>query len=123
MGDLLVQNLAHGPPSDLVTRRRSPFFLLERIIEVSSTENDIVLDAFCGSGTALVAAQNLKRQWIRIDVSPTACRVVAKRLRDVCGLPEDTKLWKSRGFGAQPSPVPPGALAFGCFRRRWLANR
>jgi site-specific DNA-methyltransferase (adenine-specific) len=36
--------------------------LLERILEISSNENDIVLDGFCGCGTALVAAQNLKRQ-------------------------------------------------------------
>ena len=51
--------------------------------------NDIVLDAFCGCGTALVAAENLGRQWIGIDISPTACRVMAKRLRDVCKLRED----------------------------------
>jgi DNA modification methylase len=63
---------------------QKPLKLLERIIEVSSSENDIVLDAFCGCGTALVAAQNLKRQWIGIDISPTACRAMAKRLRDVC---------------------------------------
>jgi hypothetical protein len=57
------------------------------------------LDAFCGCGTALVAAQKLKRQWIGIDVSPTACRVMAKRLRDVCGMREDEDLWKiGRGF-------------------------
>jgi hypothetical protein len=36
----------------------------------------------------MVAAQNLKRQWIGIDISPTACRVMAKRRRDVCALPE-----------------------------------
>jgi DNA modification methylase len=84
---------------------QKPLSLLERIIKVSSNENDIVLDAFCGCGTALVAAQNLKRQWIGIDVSPTACRVMAKRLRDVCGLPEDEKLWKvGRGFVVRDLP-------------------
>jgi site-specific DNA-methyltransferase (adenine-specific) len=62
---------------------QKPLALLERIIELSSNENDIVLDAFCGCGTALVAAQNLHRQWIGIDVSPTACTVMAKRLRTV----------------------------------------
>ena len=66
---------------------------------MSSKENDIVLDAFCGCGTALVAAQNLKRQWIGIDISPTACRVMAKRLRDHTTLEEDKALWKTgRGF-------------------------
>ena len=67
---------------------QKPLALLDRIITASSNEHDIVLDAFCGCGTALVAAQNLNRQWIGIDVSPTACRVMAKRLRDVCGLKE-----------------------------------
>jgi DNA modification methylase len=84
---------------------QKPLALMERIIRASSNENDIVLDAFCGCGTALVAAQTLKRQWIGIDVSPTACRVVAKRLRDVCGLPEDEKLWKvGRGFVVRDLP-------------------
>ena len=45
---------------------QKPLALLERIIKASSNENDIVLDAFCGCGTALVAAENLKRQWIEI---------------------------------------------------------
>jgi hypothetical protein len=63
------------------------------------------LDAFCGCGTALVAAQNLHRQWIGIDVSPTACRVMAKRLRTVCKLPESEKLWEiGRGFVVRDLP-------------------
>jgi len=84
---------------------QKPLQLLDRIIETSSNENDVVLDAFCGCGTALVAAQNLKRQWIGIDISPTACRVMAKRLKDVCRLPEDEKLWKiGRGFVVRDLP-------------------
>jgi len=64
-----------------------------------------VLDAFCGCGTALVAAQNLGRQWIGIDQSPTACRVMAKRLRDICKLHEDEKLWRvGRGFVTRDLP-------------------
>ena len=84
---------------------QKPLPLLERIIKASSNENDIVLDAFCGCGTALVAAQNLNRQWIGIDVSPTACRVMAKRLRDVCGLREDENYWRrGRGFVVRDLP-------------------
>ena len=84
---------------------QKPLALLERIINASSNENDIVLDAFCGCGTALVAAQHLKRQWIGIDVSPTACRVMAKRMRDVCCLPESEPLWKTgRGFVVRDLP-------------------
>ncbi len=84
---------------------QKPLALLDRIISASSNENDIVLDAFCGCGTALVAAQKLKRQWIGIDISPTACRVMAKRLRDVCGLKESEPLWKiGRGFVVRDLP-------------------
>jgi hypothetical protein len=76
---------------------QKPLALLERILNLSSNPNDIVLDAFCGCGTALVAAENLGRQWIGIDISPTACRVMAKRLRDVCKLREDENLWRAGG--------------------------
>ncbi|HUT30356.1 MAG TPA: DNA methyltransferase [Sedimentisphaerales bacterium] len=84
---------------------QKPLALLDRIIKASSNPNDIVLDAFCGCGTALVAAENLGRQWVGIDISPTACRVMAKRLRDVCGLKEDEKLWRiGRGFVVRDLP-------------------
>jgi len=84
---------------------QKPLSLLERIIRASSNENDIVLDAFCGCGTALVAAQKLKRQWIGIDISPTACRVMAKRLRKDTGLQEDEALWEiGRGFVVRDLP-------------------
>jgi DNA modification methylase len=84
---------------------QKPLALLERIIKSSSNENDIVLDAFCGCGTALVASQNLNRQWIGIDISPTACRVMAKRMRDVARLPESEKLWRAgRGFVVRDLP-------------------
>ena len=84
---------------------QKPLKLLERIIQVSSNENDIVLDAFCGCGTAILAAQNLNRQWIGIDISPTSCSVMAKRLRDNTTLREDEDLWKvGRGFVVQNLP-------------------
>jgi hypothetical protein len=84
---------------------QKPLALLERIIKASSNPNDIVLDAFCGCGTALVAAEALGRQWIGVDVSPTACRVMAKRLRDVCHIREDEKLWRiGRGFVVRDLP-------------------
>jgi site-specific DNA-methyltransferase (adenine-specific) len=84
---------------------QKPLALLDRIIKASSNENDIVLDAFCGCGTALVAAQHLGRQWIGIDISPTACRVMAKRLRDVCHLREDENYWlHGKGFIVRDLP-------------------
>ena len=84
---------------------QKPLALLERIVAASSNENDIVLDAFCGCGTALVSAQRMGRQWIGIDLSPTACRVMAKRLRDDCKLHEDEKLWRvGRGLVVRGLP-------------------
>ncbi len=84
---------------------QKPLALLERIIQASSNPNDIVLDAFCGCGTALVAAQTLNRQWIGIDISPTACRVMAKRLRDVCRIREDETHWlHGKGFVVRDLP-------------------
>src|SRR5438874_4110762 len=99
-------NALHGSDAEwLGYPTQKPLALLERIVKTSSNENDIVLDAFCGCGTALVAAQKLKRQWIGIDTSPTSYRVMAKRLKKDCGLKEDEKLWAiGRGFVVRDLP-------------------
>jgi hypothetical protein len=72
---------------------QKPLTLLDRIIKASSNEGDIILDAFCGCGTTLVVAQREKRKWIGIDISPTACRVMAKRLGDTTGIKEGKDFW------------------------------
>lgn len=61
---------------------QKPIALLARIIEASSGPGDIVPDPFCGCGTAIHAAQKLKRQWIGIDVTHLAISLVEKRLND-----------------------------------------
>lgn len=61
---------------------QKPQALLERIISASSDEGDIVLDPFCGCGTAVHAAQKLKRPWIGIDITHLAISLIEKRLRD-----------------------------------------
>lgn len=100
-----IKPVISGSDERLGYPTQKPLALLERIIQSSSNENDIVLDAFCGCGTALVAAQTLNRQWIGIDISPTACRVMAKRLRDVCKLREDDKYWlHGKGFVVRDLP-------------------
>jgi DNA modification methylase len=100
-----VRPVISGSEERLGYPTQKPLALLERIIKASSNPNDIVLDAFCGCGTALVSAENLGRQWIGIDISPTACRVMAKRLRDVSHIKEDEKLWKiGRGFIVRDLP-------------------
>jgi len=59
---------------------QKPLALLERVIRASSNEGDVVLDPFCGCATALVAAERLGREWVGIDLSPLAARLVKSRL-------------------------------------------
>jgi len=61
---------------------QKPLALLERIIAASSNQGDVVLDPFCGCGTAVDAAQKLGRQWIGIDVTHLAVHLIEKRLND-----------------------------------------
>ena len=65
---------------------QKPLALLERIIEASSNEGDVVLDPFCGCATACVAAENLGRQWVGIDLSPKAVELVNERLKSMGSL-------------------------------------
>lgn len=59
---------------------QKPLALLKRIIEASTNPGDVVLDPFCGCGTAIDAAQELERQWIGIDVTHLAVEVIKSRL-------------------------------------------
>jgi site-specific DNA-methyltransferase (adenine-specific) len=59
-----------------------PPALLDRIIQASSNEGDVVLDPFCGCGTTIHAAQKLKREWIGIDITHLAISLIEKRLKD-----------------------------------------
>ena len=59
---------------------QKPILLLERIIEISTSEGDVVLDPFCGSGTTLVAAELLGRRGIGIDISLEAIDLTLQRL-------------------------------------------
>lgn len=67
---------------------QKPLALLDRIIKASSNGGDVVLDAFCGCGTTLLSALTNRRKWIGIDISPTACRVMASRITKTYGLKE-----------------------------------
>jgi site-specific DNA-methyltransferase (adenine-specific) len=103
---------------------QKPLALLERIIAASSNEGDVVLDPFCGCGTAVHAAQKLGRQWIGIDITHLAIGLIEKRMKDafpglafeVVGRPQDLasaldlakrdkhqfQLWALSVVGAQP---------------------
>ena len=65
---------------------QKPLALLNRVIQASSNEGDVVFDPFCGCATTLVAADRLNRKWIGIDVSPKAVELVTRRIKDDQGL-------------------------------------
>ena len=75
---------------------QKPVALLERIVRASSNEGDVVLDPFCGCGTAIAAAQKLGRRWIGIDVTHLAVTLIKQRLRDEFG-PEITAAYQTIG--------------------------
>ena len=65
---------------------QKPLTLLHRIIKTSSNENDIVFDPFCGCATTCVAAQQLNRKWIGIDIEKQAVSILVERLSNDAGL-------------------------------------
>lgn len=62
---------------------QKPLALLERIISSSSNPGDIVLDPFCGCGTAVAAAQKLDRKWIGIDITHLSIALQKYRLQEM----------------------------------------
>ncbi len=80
---------------------QKPEALLDRIIRTSSNEGDVILDPFCGCGTAVAVAERLNRRWIGIDITHLAISIMRSRLQDtfgdslspyrVVGLPEDVE--------------------------------
>jgi site-specific DNA-methyltransferase (adenine-specific) len=76
---------------------QKPLALLERVISTSSHPGDVVLDPFCGCGTAIAAAQKLERRWIGIDITHLSIALMKHRLEamfpgiefNVIGEPED----------------------------------
>jgi site-specific DNA-methyltransferase (adenine-specific) len=84
---------------------QKPVALLERIIQASSNEGDIVLDPFCGCGTTIAAAQKLNREWIGIDVTHLAVGLMKLRLKDQFKMvPDGTRTLLS----ATPRPAASG---------------
>lgn len=61
---------------------QKPLALLERIIQASSNPGEVVLDPFCGCGTAVHAARKLERDWIGIDITHLAISLIEKRMKD-----------------------------------------
>ena len=61
---------------------QKPLELLERIVEISTDEGDVILDPFCGSGTSLVAAKRLYRNYIGFDINPSAIEISRNRIKN-----------------------------------------
>ena len=80
---------------------QKPEALIERILNASSEEGDVVLDPFCGCGTAVAVAERLGRKWVGIDITHLAISLMKNRLSDsfgdelsdyeVIGVPEDVE--------------------------------
>lgn len=85
--DLWTDIVAIGgsSPERLGYPTQKPLALLERIIAASSNEGDVVLDPFCGCGTAVVAAQKLGRRWVGIDLTHLAINLMRTRIKDTFG--------------------------------------
>jgi len=88
-GVLIQDIIADIPPLGARAKERlsyptqKPLALLERIILASSNKGDLVLDPFCGCGTANAAAHKLGRRWIGIDITHLATSLQKYRLADM----------------------------------------
>ena len=81
-----IPPLAPAARERLCYPTQKPLALLRRIIEASSNPGDTVLDPFAGCATACIAAEQLGREWVGIDISPKAAELVERRMRDELGL-------------------------------------
>lgn len=64
---------------------QKPLALLERVVRSSCPEGGVVLDPFCGCGTAVAAAETLDRQWIGIDITFLAVNLIRERMKRMFG--------------------------------------
>lgn len=80
-----VWDIGRVPPVQQLFPTQKPLPLLTRIIEAASNEGDVVLDPFCGCGTAIVAAQQLNRKWQGIDITHLATNLIKTRMLDMFG--------------------------------------
>jgi len=82
----VIHQLNSNAPERVGYPTQKPLALLRRIIEASSNPGDVILDPFCGCATACIAAEQLGRQWVGIDISPKAADLVTLRMREELGL-------------------------------------
>lgn len=80
-----IQPIAPSARERLGYPTQKPEALLERIIQASSNEGDIVLDAYCGCGTTVAVCEKFNRKWIGIDITYQSISLILKRLEDSFG--------------------------------------
>ena len=80
-----VWDISRVAPIKQLYPTEKPFVLLERIIRASTNEGDVVLDAYCGCGTTIVAAEALNRKWIGIDITYQSISLILRRLEEQYG--------------------------------------
>jgi site-specific DNA-methyltransferase (adenine-specific) len=77
-----VWDIGRVAPVKQLFPTQKPEKLISRIIRASSNEGDIVMDPFCGCGTAIIVSEELKRKWIGIDITYLAINLIKRRLSD-----------------------------------------
>ena len=85
-----VNSLSGSHKERLGYPTQKPLALLERIIQTSTVEGDVVLDPFCGCGTAVAAAQKLNRHWLGIDITHLAVALMKNRIKTMFNLDPGT---------------------------------
>ncbi|MCB9134100.1 MAG: restriction endonuclease [Anaerolineales bacterium] len=81
-----IPYIAGGANEGLGYPTQKPVALLERIVQASSNEGDLILDPFCGCGTTIAAAQKLNRRWMGIDITHLSISLQKYRLKDAFDL-------------------------------------
>ena len=109
VGDIVIDIFRVTGDEDIGYPTQKPVDLLQRLIAASSHPGDVVLDPFCGCATACVAAEDLERQWIGIDIAPKAADLVVARLKDELGLffrgTHRTDIPRRTDLGSVPPPA------------------
>lgn len=106
-GSAVGDNWVDIPPINTKANERlgyptqKPLALLERIIRASSNPGDVILDPFCGCGTAVEAAEKLGRRWLGIDITQLSITLIKKRLHDAF----DGKIDKAYKTVGEPTDV------------------
>lgn len=117
-----IQNVNNRSKEYVGYPTQKPLALLERIIQASSSDGDVVLDPFCGCATALVSAEMLGRQWIGIDLSDLAVNLVLSRLEQAADTRRCFRAGNCRTFTIETTSRS-GQTSGNCRRTRLTAIR